>query len=76
VVKDWWSINNNGKFNVIVNYRIKFLEFEKGNNTIALDAEAYVTDILRKVRATLEAGELDALSSKRLLKECLLEISC
>jgi hypothetical protein len=60
-VKRWWTASVDGKVNLVVRYGTKPLEFSKGKNAIALDTEADVAETLRKVRAAVEAGELDAL---------------
>ena len=60
-VKRWWTASIDGKVNLVVRYGTKPLEFAKGKNAIALDTEADVAETLRKVRAAVEAGELDGL---------------
>ena len=60
-VKRWWTASVDGKINLVVRYGSKPLEFAKGKNAIELASEEEVAETLRKVRAAVEAGELDAL---------------
>ena len=59
-VKRWWTASIDGKINLVVHYGSKPLEFAKGKNAIELASEAEVADTLRKVRDSVELGELDA----------------
>ena len=63
-VKRWWTANVDGKFNPVVRYGSKPLEFAKGKYAIELASEAEVADVLRKVCEVVDLGELDALIEK------------
>ena len=60
-VKRWWTASVDGKINLVVRYGSKPVEFAKGKNAIELVSEAEVADTLRKVRESVDLGELDAL---------------
>ena len=64
-VKRWWTASVDGKFNLVVRYGSKPLEFAKGKNAIELASESEVADVLAKVREAAELGELDALIEKQ-----------
>ena len=64
-VKRWWTASVDGKINLVVRYGSKPLEWAKGKNTIELDSDAEVADVLAKVREAAELGELEALIEKQ-----------
>ncbi|MDA9649612.1 hypothetical protein N9T54_04265 [Alphaproteobacteria bacterium] len=64
-IKRWWMASADGKFNLVVCYGSKPLEFAKGKNVIELDREVEEADMLRKVCEVAELGELDTLIEKQ-----------
>lgn len=58
-LKQWWTVQNDGKVILTVRYGSKPLEFEKGKGAIALKGVDELLVVLPKLIAAAEAGELD-----------------
>lgn len=60
-IKPWWFTAQNGKVCLILRYGSKVLEIAQGKTAIELDKPTELIPILQKIKAAVEAGELDHL---------------
>jgi hypothetical protein len=60
-VKAWWFTADNGKVCLTVKYGAKVLELAKGKSGIEVGTMAELIPTLEKLKAAVDAGELDAL---------------
>ena len=58
-LKQWWRLGADGKLLFVVRYGAKAIEFEKGKDAIVLTDVDELIDVLPKLIAATEAGELD-----------------
>jgi hypothetical protein len=58
-LKQWWRLAADGKLLFVVRYGAKAIEFEKGKDAIVVADVAELTEVLPKLIAATEAGELD-----------------
>ena len=59
-VREWWFAGDTGKLNVTLKYGSKQLDLARGKNAIELGAREELVPVLQKLKAAVEAGELDA----------------
>ena len=60
-IKPWWFTAQNGKVCLILRYGSKALEIAQGKTAIELDKANELIPTLQKIKAAVEAGELDHL---------------
>jgi hypothetical protein len=60
-IKPWWFTAENGKVCLILRYGSKVLEIAQGKTAIELDKPNELIPTLQKIKAAVEAGELDHL---------------
>ena len=60
-IKPWWFTAQNGKVCLILRYGSKALEISQGKTAIELDKANELIPTLQKIKAAVEAGELDHL---------------
>ena len=60
-IKPWWFTAENGKVCLILRYGSKALEIAQGKTAIELDKPNELIPTLQKIKAAVEAGELDHL---------------
>ena len=60
-IKPWWFTAQNGKVCLILRYGSKVLEIAQGKTAIELDKPTELVPTLQKIKAAVEAGELDHL---------------
>jgi hypothetical protein len=58
-VRPWYWLAENGKVCLSIHYGAKVINLAKGMTAIELEAEAEVLPTLEKIKAAVEAGELD-----------------
>ncbi len=58
-LKRWWSKEHNGNIVLTVRWGAKPMEFEKGKSGIVLSDMAELVNMLEKLIAATQAGELD-----------------
>jgi hypothetical protein len=59
-VREWWFAGDTGKLNVTLKYGSKQLDLARGKNAIELGGREELVPVLQKLKAAVEAGELDA----------------
>jgi hypothetical protein len=60
-IKPWWFTAENGKVCLVLRYGSKVLEIAQGKTAIELDKANELIPTLQKIKAAVEAGELDHL---------------
>jgi len=62
-IKRWWVQNIDGTVQLTIRYGSKALELAKGKSAIECASVAAVSDVLLKIKAAAESGELDVILS-------------
>lgn len=58
-LKQWWRVGASGKLLFVVRYGAKAIEFEKGKDAVVVDDLKGLVDVLPKLIAATDGGELD-----------------
>lgn len=58
-LKQWWRLNADGKLLFVVRYGAKAIEFDKGKDAIVVGDLGELINVLPKLTAATDAGELD-----------------
>jgi len=60
-LREWWFMTDNGKYALTVRYGARTLELAKGKSAIEVADLDELVAVLGKIKAAVDAGEMDAI---------------